>query len=145
MTSVIPTRQFSLAKDWGSAAFGQTNIFQRSARQTSQGCALNLAVFQLIKVEESTESIKYTLKYDITSDEGSCYTLLSFKLLLNQSPFSTVELSGQEPLNTRRGVHDLTFDIPISELANGDYSFQVNFTGRGVPIILRSAEFVISN
>lgn len=144
-TSAVPIRQFSRSKDWDSASFGQMNIFQRSARQTSQGCALNLAVFQLVKIEETAESIKYNLKYDITSDEGSCYTLLSFKLLLNQSPISTVELAGQEPLNTRRGVHELTFDIPISELANGDYSFQVTFTGRGVPIILRSAEFVISN
>lgn len=144
MTTTIANRQFCPAKDWASSAFGQTNIFQRSARQTAQGCALNLTVFQLRKLSEDSESIKYGLKYDITSDEGSCYTLLTFKLLLNLSPFSSTELFGSEPLNTRRGVHDLTFDIPITDLTDGDYTLQITFTGRGVPTITRTVDFVIS-
>jgi len=118
---MLATKQFCPANDWASAAFGQTNIFQRSARQSAQGCALNLSVFQLVESSRTSETITFTLKYDITSDEGSCYTVL----------------------NTRRGVHDLTFAIDLDDLAPGDYTLQVKFTGRGVPVILRSQDFVV--
>lgn len=144
MTAAIANKQFAPSKDWASAAQGQFNLFQRSARNTVQGCALNLTVFQLQKVSETDSNIQYSLSYDITSDEGSCYTVLSFKVLLNMSPGSSVELCGSEPLNTRRGVHDLTFDIPIEDLSSGDYTLQVQFSGRGVPIITRNITFTLN-
>jgi len=140
---MLATKQFCPANDWASAAFGQTNIFQRSARQSAQGCALNLSVFQLVESSRTSETITFTLKYDITSDEGSCYTVLSSQLLLNMSPNSSIERCVSEPLNTRRGVHDLTFAIDLDDLAPGDYTLQVKFTGRGVPVILRSQDFVV--
>ena len=141
--SVVANRQFCPAKDWASSAFGQNNIFQRSARDAPAACALNMSVFQLKLVAESAETVEYSLVYDITSDDGSCYTLLKFELFLNQSPTSSTELYGSEPLSTRRGKHTLTFEVPLTDLVAGDYTLQVQFTGRGVSPITRKTEFII--
>lgn len=142
-TNIIINNQFSDAKDWDTQAFGQYNLFQRSAKEVVPGCALNLTVYQLKLVEQTLSSIQYSLSYNITSDNGCCYSLIKYKLYLDMSPISSVELSGEEILNTRKGVHELFFDIPIGALTQGTYTLQVEFIGRGVPVIKRYIMFML--